>query len=274
MDSELHRVDGLPGADDPVEGRRQVGGGGFDDPASNSRNQSKLQLADGTLPDDQKAKKAPNPKHGLLSYPILQAADILLYRATVVPVGEDQQQHLEFARECVTNFNHTYNTNILVSPKTIVSPSRRILSLTNPLQKMSKSDPSSKSRILVTDSPEVIEKRIKEAVTDSIDGVTYDPYNRPGVSNLISILTAFDPKNRHPQHLAEKMQGYKVQDLKQVVTQVLCDELAGIREGYQKFLPQTAELEAFARTGADRARATASKTMDAVYEAVGFGPIR
>ena len=274
MDSELHRVDGLPGADDPVEGRRQVGGGGFDDPASNSRNQSKLQLADGTLPDDQKAKKAPNPKHGLLSYPILQAADILLYRATVVPVGEDQQQHLEFARECVTNFNHTYNTNILVSPKTIVSPSRRILSLTNPLQKMSKSDPSSKSRILVTDSPEVIEKRIKEAVTDSIDGVTYDPYNRPGVSNLISILTAFDPKNRHPQHLAEKMQGYKVQDLKQVVTQVLCDELAGIREGYQKFLPQTAELEAFARIGADRARASASMTMDAVYEAVGFGPIR
>ncbi len=225
-----------------------------------------------TYIDNPKARKV--LKHGLFSYPILQAADILLYQATHVPVGEDQQQHLEFARECVTNFNHAYNTDILVSPATIVSPSRRVMSLTNPLKKMSKSDPAAKSRILVTDSPEEIEKKIKGAVTDSIDCVSYDPEARPGVSNLISILAGFDPQNRHPGQLAEKMQGYKVQDLKQVVTQVLCDELAGIREGYQKFLPQAAELEAFARTGADKARASASKTMDAVYQAVGFGPIR
>ncbi len=189
-------------------------------------------------------------------------------------MGDDQAQHLEFARECVRNFNHAYGTDILVSPRTIVSPARRVMSLTDPSKKMSKSDPSDKSRILVTDAPDVIARKIRVAVTDSNDSVSYDPDARPGVSNLISILAGFDPLGRHPAQLAEKMEGYKVQDLKQAVTDVLCSELAGIREGYHKFLPQAAELEAFARAGADKARASAGKTMEAVYQAVGFGPIR
>ncbi len=215
-----------------------------------------------------------SPKLGLFSYPVLQAADILVHRATHVPVGEDQKQHLEFARECVTNFNTAYKTNVLVPPKTTVSLAKRIMSLTNPLQKMSKSDPSPKSRILITDTPDIIKTRIKTALTDSVSGVTYDQADRPGLANLVDILTSFDPKNRTSAQLAEKMKGYGIADLKQVVAQVLCDQLAEIRDAYQTVRPKHGELQAFADVGAEKARQNAAETMRMVYDAMGFGPLR
>ncbi|RHY55770.1 hypothetical protein DYB34_002574 [Aphanomyces astaci] len=131
---------------------------------------------------------------GLLSYPALMAADVLLYKATHVPVGEDQQQHLELARMIATTFNDRFQTNLF--PKPI--PQRddpddalvRIMSLRDPTQKMSKSDISTQSRIDLTDSPDVIVKKIRKAQTDAIPGISYDKAGRPGVSNLMSILSA------------------------------------------------------------------------------------
>ncbi|KAG7290990.1 hypothetical protein NEMBOFW57_000997 [Staphylotrichum longicolle] len=234
---------------------------------------SKLQLSDNTTMDDPAVKKS--LKHGLFSYPILQAADILIHRATHVPVGDDQRQHLEFSRECVTNFNSTYKTDCLVAPQTIVSTSRRIMSLTKPQQKMSKSDPSPKSRILITDSPDEIRKKIRGATTDSLAGVSYDPQTRPGVANLIEILSGFDPERRSPQVLAQQMEeGYKITDLKEAVTKVVCDELAEVRERYQLYVSQNDQLREYAAVGNQKATESAKKTMELVNEAVGLGPLR
>jgi len=235
---------------------------------ANSGVQSKMQLGDNASLDDPKARKS--LKHGLFSYPILQAADILLYRATHVPVGEDQRQHLEFARECVSNFNHTFKTDCLVQPQTLISPSKRIMSLSNPLQKMSKSDPSPKSRILITDTPEDIAKKIRHAVTDSTDKVTYDPAKRPGVANLIEILSSFDPQGRTPARLGEQMKGYKIAELKQVVAQVVSDELGEVRERYQQYMSDPEKLKSIAFGGTFAARAFARETMMQVKRAVGL----
>ncbi|KAL2156545.1 hypothetical protein VTH82DRAFT_1290 [Thermothelomyces myriococcoides] len=229
---------------------------------------SKMQLGDNASLDDPKARKS--LKHGLFSYPVLQAADILLYRATHVPVGEDQRQHLEFARECVTNFNHTYKTDCLVQPETLISPAKRIMSLSNPLQKMSKTDPSPKSRILITDTPEEIAKKIRHAVTDSTDKVTYDPANRPGVANLIEILSSFDAQGRTPAQLGEQMGGCKIAELKQAVMQTVSDQLAEVRDRYQQYMSDQEKLKAVASQGANTARITARNTMTDVKRAIGL----
>ncbi|KAK3901921.1 hypothetical protein C8A05DRAFT_44535 [Staphylotrichum tortipilum] len=209
-------------------------------------------------------------KHGLFSYPVLQAADILLYRATHVPVGSDQRQHLEFARECAINFNSTYQTDFMVKPEAITACPRRIMSLKAPTCKMSKSDPSDKSRILITDSPEIIEKRIHQATTDSIDGVSYDPDSRPGVSNLLDILAALDPKGRTPAALAEEMSGYGCRELKMVVTQVVTNEFADVRERFQYYMAHPKELADFAEQGRQKAMARAQPNMDKIRSIVGL----
>jgi tryptophanyl-tRNA synthetase len=236
-----------------------------------SHSQSKMQLGDDASLDSPTARKS--LKHGLFSYPILQAADILLYRTTHVPVGEDQRQHLEFARECVTNFNHTYKTDVLVAPQTLVSPSKRIMSLTNPLQKMSKSEPSPKSRILFTDEDEDIKRKIRRAVTDSNDLVTYEPKTRPGVANLIEILASFDPQNRSASQLATQMRGHKVSELKEVVSQVVCGEVAEIRDRYQYFMGRDDVLQETAFRGMRGAKNRAKPVITAVSQAVGLDKI-
>ncbi|RYC56847.1 hypothetical protein CHU98_g9371, partial [Xylaria longipes] len=133
-------------------------------------------------------------KLGLYSYPVLQAADILVHRATHVPVGDDQRQHLEFARECVTNFNHAYSQELLVLPETITTPSPRVMSLRDPFQKMSKSSPNEKSRILITSTPRDITQRIMCALTDNLNEVTYEPRERPGVANLLELIAQCSPE--------------------------------------------------------------------------------
>ncbi|KAK4155199.1 hypothetical protein C8A00DRAFT_42164 [Chaetomidium leptoderma] len=200
-----------------------------------------------------------------------KAADILVHRATHVPVGEDQRQHLEFTRECATNFNHTYQTDHLVAPQTLISPSKRVMSLANPLQKMSKSDPAPRSRILITDSPEDIQKKINHAVTDSVGTVSYDREQRPGVANLIEILASVDPEGgRTPAQLGEQMQGCKMAELKQAVTRAVCDELAEVRERYLYFLSKRETLEDYSAQGVAKARSSAGETMDLVKQAMGL----
>ncbi|CZS90723.1 related to mitochondrial tryptophanyl-tRNA synthetase [Rhynchosporium agropyri] len=231
---------------------------------------SKLSLADNTSPLDESSKS--KLKLGLFSYPVLQAADILVHRATHVPVGEDQSQHLEFARECVTNFNHTYNCSHLVTPQTILSPTKRIMSLTSPLQKMSKSHPSPLSRILITDSPSTITTKLSSALTDSQNLVTWDPVSRPGVSNLLTLLSSFDKHGRSAQELGGMLEkeGMGLGAFKKLVAGEVREGLRDVRERFERVLGEKGYVEEVARRGAVRARESAEETMVLVREAVGL----
>ncbi|KAG4411087.1 hypothetical protein IFR04_015773 [Cadophora malorum] len=231
---------------------------------------SKLSLSDNTSPLDESSKS--KLKLGLFSYPVLQAADILVHRATHVPVGEDQSQHLEFARECVTNFNHTYGCSHLVTPQTILSPTKRIMSLTSPTTKMSKSAPSPLSRILITDSPSTISQKISSALTDSQNLVTWDPVSRPGVSNLLTLLSSFDEHGRSPQLLGEKFEreGMGLGAFKKLVGEAVGEGLSGVRERFERIVGEDGYVEEVARRGAIRARESAEETMVLVREAVGL----
>ncbi|KAK0099675.1 Tryptophan--tRNA ligase, mitochondrial [Cadophora gregata] len=231
---------------------------------------SKLSLSDNTSPLDESSKS--KLKLGLFSYPVLQAADILVHRATHVPVGEDQSQHLEFARECVTNFNHTYGCSHLVTPQTILSPTKRIMSLTSPTTKMSKSAPSPLSRILITDTPTTISQKISSALTDSQNLVTWDPVSRPGVSNLLTLLSSFDEHGRSPQELGEKFEkeGMGLGVFKKMVGEAVGEGLSGVRGRFEEVMREEGYVEEVAMRGAKRARESAEETMVLVREAVGL----
>lgn len=230
------------------------------------------------------AKSAAALKLGLFSYPVLQAADILVHRATHVPVGEDQRQHLEFARECAAGFNHTYGTGgrsgVLIPPETIVSPARRVMSLTDPTKKMSKSDANAASRVLITDSAGEIRKKVMRAVTDSQSGfVSYDTAARPGVSNLLEILAVLEGKGagggrRTPTDVAGDFAGsqHPLKALKERTAEVVVAELRDVRERYMELLGDSdgKELDEIEALGAEKARASAEATMKLVKEAVGF----
>ncbi|KAI9749635.1 MAG: Tryptophan--tRNA ligase, mitochondrial [Lichina confinis] len=228
---------------------------------------------------------------GLFSYPVLQAADVLVHRygqiavmlsctngrsATHVPVGEDQAQHLEFARRCVGGFNHTHG-NILVRPETILSPAKRVMSLRNPVVKMSKSDPDRKSRVLLTDTPESIRATIKGALTDSCyNRIFYDRRERPGIANLLEIWSHFDEKNRSPETLALEHQRLIVPQFKERVSDAIIDGLAGIRQEYTRVVnaDEGRYVDYVANKGVEKARQSAEQTMELVREAVGLSPSR
>ncbi|KAF5614262.1 tryptophanyl-tRNA synthetase [Fusarium subglutinans] len=214
--------------------------------------------------------EASNLKLGLFSYPVLQAADILVHRATHVPVGEDQRQHLEFARECVTNFNAAYG-NHLVSPQTTTSPVQRVMSLQNPTEKMSKSSKSPKSRISITSSPQEIKAKIKAATTDSIQGISYNREERPGISNLLDIMAIFDPEGRKAQELGEQYSDLSPKQLKEMVSDAVIGGLDGIRDRYTELLDKGDKyLDSIEAIGAEKARKSAEATMQVVRNAVGL----
>ncbi|KAF7904177.1 hypothetical protein EAF00_001511 [Botryotinia globosa] len=231
---------------------------------------SKLSLEDDASPLDGGNKS--KLKLGLFSYPVLQAADILVHRATHVPVGEDQSQHLEFARECVTNFNHAYGPH-LIAPQTLLSPTKRIMSLQSPIQKMSKSHPAI-SRILLTDSPDTITKKISSALTDSQNAVSCSPSERPGVSNLLTLWSSFDTQNpkRTPAQIAEECETKKftLGDLKRETANAVNAGLEPIRKNYERLLGDEGYVEEVARKGGVKAKENAERTMVEVREAVGF----
>ncbi|KAI6087542.1 hypothetical protein F4821DRAFT_258898 [Hypoxylon rubiginosum] len=240
---------------------------------------SKLQINNkqGDLSEDAMTKL----KLGLFSYPVLQAADILVHRATHVPVGDDQRQHLEFARECATNFNATYK-DILIAPETVTAPSPRVMSLTHPHNKMSKSTPNHRSRILITARAEEVRSRIAGAVTDSLNAVTYEPDLRPGVANLLELLSQcghsgeWKEEASSPQQLADRYAtaGATLKDLKADVVAAVWRELDGVRGRYLDFLNRKGGkwLDEIEAEGAEAARENAEKTMRRVRHAVGLGP--
>ncbi|RPA87179.1 tryptophanyl-tRNA synthetase [Ascobolus immersus RN42] len=213
----------------------------------------------------------PSLKLGLLSYPVLQAADILVHRATAVPVGEDQCQHLELARDIARIFNHNYGATFPL-PKTLLSPAKRIMSLTNPLQKMSKSDPQEKSKIILTDSEQVIKKKFYKAVTDNFAdmGIAIHPEQRPGLTNLINIYTHMEGLSRTPEEVAEEFRDISYKELKEKCIEVVNRELEPFRKEYARLMQEDAYLEEVVLEGSRQAKESAVATMNLVRKAVGL----
>lgn len=211
-----------------------------------------------------------NASVGLFTYPVLMAADILLYQPEGVPVGDDQRQHVELTRTLAQRFNHRFGQTFVVPKAQIPAEGARIYDLQNPTAKMSKSAESPNGLINVLDEPKLIAKRIKSAVTDTGTVIAYDKENQPGVSNLLDILAAVTERPV-PQLVAEfegKMYGH----LKVAVADAVVERLTPIRERTLDLLDDPAELDRLLLTGANKAREVASRTVADVYEKVGFLP--
>ncbi|KAI3010648.1 hypothetical protein CBS147346_1413 [Aspergillus niger] len=227
---------------------------------------SKLQLPEDTTLDTSEARS--RLRLGLFSYPVLQAADILVHRATHVPVGEDQKQHLEFSRNIANSFNHVYGT-VFPSPESLISPAKRVMSLKEPTLKMSKSHVDERSRILLTDSPSQIHKKLKAALTDSETTITYDPFRRPGVSNLLELLGHFE--GRSCEELALEFQSTSLRAFKENLAHKISNHLQPVREKYFSLMEdKTGYLEDISEKGARAARANAELTMTRVRETMGL----
>ncbi|KXG51160.1 Aminoacyl-tRNA synthetase, class Ic [Penicillium griseofulvum] len=227
---------------------------------------SKLQLPEDTTLDDSTARA--QLRLGLFSYPVLQAADILVHRATHVPVGEDQRQHLEFSRYTANSFNHLYGP-IFPIPEALISPAKRVMSLKEPTSKMSKSHADEKSRIILTDSPAEISKKVKVALTDSQASITYDPVSRPGVSNLIEILSHLEGVSC--EDIAADFHSASLRSLKEHVADRISHHLQPIRDRYITIMEaKTGYLESVVEEGAEAARANSRETMRQVRDAMGL----
>jgi len=203
---------------------------------------------------------------GLFTYPILQAADILIYQAAGVPVGEDQRQHLELTRDLAQRFNATYGPTLTVPEPLIVKDTAKVLDLADPTAKMSKSAPA--GCVFLLDDPGVTRKKIMSAVTDSDRVIRFDPEGKPGVSNLLTLLAAFSGSD--VQTLAQDYDGRGYGDLKKDVAEVVVDFSTEFRGRVDDLMADPAELARLVRLGADKARAAAGPTLAAVYERVGF----
>ncbi|KAF9460884.1 hypothetical protein BDZ94DRAFT_1264946 [Collybia nuda] len=207
---------------------------------------------------------------GLFTYPVLQAADILAYRATHVPVGEDQTQHLELSRDLADIFNRTFKSKTLMFPLPcqLNTPSRRILSLKDPTSKMSKSSPDIQSRILLTDSATQIRAKIRAAVTDSVVGITFDPVGRPGTANLLTILAACT--DEEAADVARRYEAKGHGHLKADVVDALEEMIKGPRDAFERLRHESAYLSQVAKDGAEKAKARSNITLREVRTRVGL----
>ena len=206
---------------------------------------------------------------GLFTYPVLQAADILLYQADRVPVGEDQRQHLELTRDLATRFNNRFGTSFRLPEAHIVQGTAKILDLQSPDKKMSKSLPPA-GCIDLLDDPKVTAKKIRSAVTDTGREVVADPESKPGVTNLLTIHSALS--GRSVGDLEEHFAGRGYGDLKKELAEVVGDFVSPVRGRTQELLDDPAELQRTLAQGAARAREVAGRTVADVYDKVGFLP--
>ena len=207
---------------------------------------------------------------GLFTYPILQAADILLYQPDEVPVGEDQRQHIELTRDLAQRFNSRYGKTLRVPKPYIVKETAKISDLQDPTSKMSKSATSAAGLINMLDDPKVSAKKIKSAVTDTGREVIFDEEKKPGVSNLLTIYSAL--ANRSIASLEEEYAGKGYGDLKSDLAVVVSDFVTPFRDATNEYLNDPAELERVLSKGAAKARSVAGETLSAVYDAIGFVP--
>ena len=202
---------------------------------------------------------------GLFAYPVLMACDIVLYDATIVPVGEDQVQHVELTRDLVNRFNNRYG-DVLTMPKAeLRKVGKRIMSLSDPTVKMSKSDP--KGDVFLKDDPAVIRKKIMSAVTDSGSEVKYDPENKPGISNLLTIYSAM--KDISIEEAEKVFEGSRYGDFKKAVADAVLAELEPFQARYREILANKS-YEKVLQDGAEKARVIANKTLKRVQKAVGL----
>ncbi|MED4207572.1 tryptophan--tRNA ligase [Neobacillus mesonae] len=204
----------------------------------------------------------------LLTYPPLMAADILLYNTDLVPVGEDQKQHMELTRDLAERFNKKYNDILTIPEISLPKVGARIMSLQDPLKKMSKSDPNQKGFISILDEPNQIVKKIKSAVTDSEGIIKFDKDNKPGVSNLLSIYSILLGQSIADLEAMYSGKGYG--DFKGDLAEVVANYLKPIQEKYYH-LVDSSELDEILDRGAEKANAVANKTLKKMENAMGLG---
>ena len=219
---------------------------------------------------DKSAKNAENINGGLFTYPALMAADILLYQADFVPVGEDQKQHCELTRDIAIRFNNLYGETFKVPEPYVPKVGARIMDLLNPTSKMSKSDEIGNGRVCIMDAPEDIARKFKRAVTDSDTEhcVRYDPVNKPGVANLMNIYAAVTGESFDEIEREFDGKGYGV--FKPAVGEAVIETLRPIREEATRIIADKAYLRDIYTEGAHRAQRIASRTLRKVYKKVGL----
>ena len=205
---------------------------------------------------------------GLLTYPPLMAADILLYSADLVPVGDDQKQHIELTRDLAERFNKKYNDIFTIPEIHLPKVGARIMSLQEPTKKMSKSDPNQKGFISMLDEPKQIEKKIKSAVTDSDGVVKFDKENKPGISNLMSIYSIFG--NISIEDLEKKYDGKGYGEFKTDLAEVVIKALQPIQDRYKQLI-DSVELDDILDEGAEKAALVANKMLRKMENAMGLG---
>ncbi len=207
---------------------------------------------------------------GLFSYPVLMAADILLYQADQVPVGEDQRQHLELTRDLATRFNARYGDTFVVPEAHILKQTAKVHDLQEPTAKMSKSSASSAGVIDLLDEPKITAKKIRSAVTDADREIRFDQEHKPGVSNLLQLLSVLS--GQPVPALEQKFLGRGYGDLKAELADAVIGLVAPFRDRAVEYLNRPAELDEILAVGAQRARSVAQETLTAVYDRVGFLP--
>ncbi|MDE7087504.1 MAG: tryptophan--tRNA ligase [Clostridia bacterium] len=217
---------------------------------------------------DKSARHADNINMGLMDYPVLMASDILLYQTDVVPVGLDQRQHLEITRDIAVRFNNAYSPTFTVPEGIYPKFGAKICDLLEPTKKMSKSAENPNGTIFISDDKDTVIRKFKRAVTDSDMCVKYDPENKPGVSNLLTIYTCFTGKTIERAEAEFAGKGYG--DFKLAVGEVVADKLAPLQAEQQKLLNDKEYLGGVLKAGAEKAYHTARKTLAKVYKKIGF----
>lgn len=216
-----------------------------------------------------KSKKAPqNVNVGLFDYPVLMAADILLYQTDCVPVGKDQLQHVELTRTIAERFNNRYSPTFTLPEGMLPKYGNKVYSLQNPTAKMSKTDDDINGYILMLDKPDDIVRKFKRAVTDSDTRILYDPKDKPGISNLLTIYSAFTGKDM--KHCEADFEGKDYAYFKSEVAQVTVESLKPIQQSFEQLIADKEYLFSVMKEGADKARYRAQKTLSKVYRKIGF----
>jgi len=216
---------------------------------------------------DKKGKQTEGIRTSLLTYPALMAADILLYDADIVPIGEDQKQHLELTRNLAVRFNNAYGQTFTIPEGYFTKTGARIMSLTEPTKKMSKSADNPKSYILLLDDLAQIRNKIKSAVTDSDGFIKFDPKKKPGISNLLTIYSALT--DHSIKQLEEMYENKNYQVFKNDLAEVVADAIRPIQSKYFEIMNST-ELDRILDQGAEKARHVASKKLMKVYKRLGL----
>ena len=217
---------------------------------------------------DKSARHAENVNMGLMDYPVLMAADILLYQAQYVPVGEDQRQHLEIARDIAQRFNNAFSPTFTVPEGLFMKVGAKINDLQDPSKKMSKSVENPNGSVFLSDDRDTIIRKFKRAVTDSQSTIRFDPEHKPGVSNLLTIYSVFADKSVEEAEAEFDGRGYG--EFKAAVGEAVADKLAPLQAEQARILADRQYLDSILKSGAERAARTAGKTLFKVYKKIGF----